>query len=118
MAYDYVTVALSMNNLFPGTPGGSLTFEVSDFVMDTSNGDIVLVPPVILAMKSGGQLTPQTVQFLATDSNSISVGWSWILTVDFPGRLTPIPRRSFQVRIANGAEQSFGAIMATSTIVT
>jgi hypothetical protein len=118
MAYDYVTVALDMNSLYDGTPDGSLRFEVSDFVMDTVTGQVVLVPPVHLAFKSGGQLIPVTFDLLAVDSNSLSTGWTWVMVAELTDRLLPIPMRSLTPKIANGAQQPFAALMAASTIVT
>jgi len=118
MAYDYVTVALNMTSLYEGTPDGSLRFEVSDFVMDTTTGAVVLVPPVHLAFKSGGQLTPVTFPLLAVDNANLSTGWTWIMVSELTDRSLPIPMRSLTPKIANGAQQSFTALMAASTIVT
>lgn len=118
MAYDYVEVTFGITPLGPGLPYGSLTFEVSDYVMDTQTGALVIVPPVAFNYTGGNLTNPMTMTFLATDSQNIAPGWSWILVAELSDRKTPLPKRAFQIKFANGAQQSFAALAATSTIVT
>ena len=117
MAYDYVNVTFQLATLGTGLPYGSMTFEVSDLVMDTQTGALVIVPPITFNYKGGNLDGPVTVSFLATDSQNLSHGWSWIFTGKLSDRVTPLPKRSFPVLIANGASQSFAQLAANSTIV-
>lgn len=118
MAYDYVDVSFDLIALGTGLPYGSLSFEVSDFVMDTQTGGLVIVPPVVMNYTGGAIPGPITMQFLAMDSQNISPGWTWILTAEISDRKRALPVRSFNILFANGAQQSFAALAATSTIVT
>lgn len=117
MAYDIVTVSFQLATLGPGLPYGSMTFEVSDMVIDTSTGALLVVPPVVLSYTGGNFSQPITADFLATDSQNVSTGWTWILEAKLSDRALPLPKRSFQILIANGAQQSFATLAANSTIV-
>lgn len=117
MAYDIVTVSLQLATLGPGLPYGSMKFEVSDYVMDTTTGALLIVPPIVMSYTGGNFANPVTMSFLATDSQNVSHGWTWILTAQLSDRTYPLPKRSFQILIANGASQSFAQLAASSTIV-
>lgn len=117
MAYDIVTVSLQLASLGPGLPYGEMRFEVSDYVMDTSDGALLIVPPVVMSYQGGNFSTPVTMEFLAMDSQNVSRGWSWILTAQLSDRVLPLPKRSFAINIANGAQQNFATLAANSTIV-
>jgi hypothetical protein len=117
MAYDYVNVTFELVPLGTGLPYGGLTFEVSDYVMDTLTGALVIVPPVVMNYTGGTIPGPVTMEFLATDSQNLTHGWSWILTAKLSDRVIPLPRRSFAILFANGADQTFAELAATSAIV-
>jgi hypothetical protein len=118
MAYDFVTVTMSVTSL-EGSTGqiGSLHFEVSDFVMDMSTGAIVIVPPITLTANGGFTGNPVQVPFLAMDSQNISPNWYWVLVASLDGRLTPLPKRKFTINIANGAAQDFKTLALASSII-
>jgi hypothetical protein len=117
MAYDYVTVGISLATLDTTPPSGKLVFEVSDFVLDTTTGAIVIVPSIVLTSSGGFSGNPQNIQFLAMDSNSLSHNWSWVLSADLAGRMTKLPKRQFSILIANGATQPFVALAGASTVI-
>jgi hypothetical protein len=117
MPYDIVQVVFQLATTGPGLPLGRLTFEVSDFVMDTTTGALLIVPPVVLNYTGGNFDSPIMADFLATDSQNVTHNWTWLLTAEISDRVSPLPKHSFTISIANGAQQSFAAIAATSTIV-
>lgn len=119
MAYDFVMVTLSISFL-DGTSGaaGRIVFEVDDFVLDTATGAIIVVPPIILSSDGGFVGNPVTIPFLAMDSQNVSTNWHWILTAELAGRIDPLPKRLFTIKLANGAQQDFRTLALASTIVT
>jgi hypothetical protein len=118
MAYDIVQVTFQLATIGPGMPNGKMTFEVSDFVMDTTTGALLIVPPVVLNYTGGNFASPIMADFLATDSQNVNRGWTWLLTAEISDRVSPLPKHSFTISIANGAQQSFASIAATATTVT
>jgi hypothetical protein len=119
MAYDYVTVNISVGSL-DGSTGeiGSLHFEVSDFVLDMNTGAIIVVPPVHLEGNGGFTGNAVNIPFLAMDGAGISHNWAWILVAQVNGRLTGLPHRKFTINLANGTTQNFKDLALASTIVT
>ena|SRR5262252_11189407 len=119
MAYDFVLVNLSISFLDVTTAAaGQIVFEVDDFVLDTSTGAIVIVPPIILTSDGGFVGNPVQIPFLAMDSQNVAHNFHWILTAKLDGRLDPLPKRLFTINIANGAVQDFATLAENSSIVT
>jgi hypothetical protein len=118
MAYDYVTVNMSVASL-DGSTGeiGSLHFEVDDFVLDMNTGAIIVVPPVHLEGNGGFTGNAVSLPFLAMDGAGISHNWHWVLVAQVNGRLTGLPHRKFTINLVNGATQNFKDLALASTIV-
>jgi hypothetical protein len=118
MAYQFVEVSMLITSLEGSTGAlGSLHFQVSDFVMDTTTGAIVVVPPINFEASGGFTGNPIQVPFLAMDDPSLSHNWAWILSAEVPG-IVDFPKRRFVIDFANGAQQSFVSLAVASTIVT
>jgi len=118
MAYDFVMVNMSISFLDGTTAAsGQIMFEVDDFVLDTSTGAILIVPPLIFSSDGGFVGNPVQVPFLAMDSQNVSHNWHWILTARLDGRLDPLPKRLFTINFANGPVQDFATLALASAIV-
>lgn len=118
MAYDFVTVNISVTSLGGSTGDiGSLHFEVDDFVLDTTTGAIIVVPPIHLEGNGGFTGNAAAIPFLAMDGAGISHNWHWVLVSQVRDRLTALPRRRFTINLAGGATQNFKDLALASTPV-
>lgn len=95
--------------------GGSLVFQPSDFIWDTSTNQVVFAPPISFTASGGfsGNLTQ--APFLAMDNPTLNTGWSWLMIASVPG--ITVPMRKLTINFANGPEQQLAALLDTSSIV-
>lgn len=118
MAYNFVLVTMSLAFIDGSTSGvGKIVFEVDDFVLDTSTGAIVIVPPMIFSSDGGNISNAIQVPFLAMDDPNLSTNWSWVLTAELSGRQDPLPKRKLVIKSANGAQQLFKDIFLAGSPV-
>lgn len=116
MAYNFVLVTMSLAFIDGSTSGvGKIVFEVDDFVLDTTTGAIVIVPPMTFSSDGGNVSNPIQVPFLAMDDPNLSRNWSWILAAELAGRESPLPKRKLAINSAGGAQQSFKDIFLAGT---
>lgn len=118
MAYNFVIVNILVTPLDGSTSNmGSVHFQVSDFVMDTTTGAIVIVPPINFEASGGFTGNPIKVPLLAMDNPGLTQEWAWLMSANVPG-LVNYPVRRLTVNFAAGAQQSFKDLALASTIVT
>lgn len=117
MPYNEVEVTVSVIMPDGSNPTqGQMTFFPSDFIWDTSTGNIVVVEPITLAAGPGLPPSPETVNFLAMDNPTLSTNWKWLLTAGIPGLPSPVPVRSLVVNYATAPTQTLVSLLAGSAI--
>lgn len=109
--FNYVAVTGNLITQTGAPSAGSLLFEASDIVWNTSSAFVASLNPVGYTLPSSGLI--QGVNLLAMDDAGLSASWHWVLTMSLNGKV--YPQRKLNVLFANGDPQDITKLLDIST---